>query len=99
MYQPGNASKEKDVAEAPSVIRAPSTKVVVSVGVDDDDEDDFAQRPKVHPASVNIAPPPKSKKAPKKRKKANDKGAKSAASAMDKKASAQNPFTDSLLDG
>merc|ERR1719203_1626471 len=101
MYQPGNASKGKDIAEAPNVIRAPSTKVVVSVGVDDDDEDDFAQRPKVHPASVNIAPPPKSKKAPKKRKKANDKSAKTAASAMDanKKASAQNPFTDSLLDG
>lgn len=62
--------KEKD-DEFPSAARAPST-VAVSVALNDDDDDDFAERPKVQPASIGaigIAPPPKTKKAPKLKRK------------------------------
>merc|ERR550525_694586 len=77
IYKKDDDSKEKD--DAPRVARAPST-VTVSVALNEDDDDDFAERPRVQPASigmVGIAPPPKTHKALKTRAKSKNKTKKS----------------------
>ena len=105
LYGLADAYKEDDDAKEqddgiPSVAKAASTgAVAVAVTLDDDDDDDdFAERPRVQPASINaigIAPPPKSKKAPKNVKRKSVKQVKAQPNAI--ASNHKGPLAETLL--